>query len=95
MANSEIRQDPFIAFTAEAFNSDALKSGGLREKHAVATWEASQLLLDDTGETQGSLCQDRPGTYWSARQQPEPCNSPAPNTHCVSITKISRLMLFR
>jgi hypothetical protein len=34
----------FVVFTAEGFNSDEFKSDGLHEKHAVATWEPSQLL---------------------------------------------------
>jgi len=37
------------------------KTGGLHEKHVVATWksrEPSQHLLIDTGETKKNLCRD-------------------------------------
>jgi hypothetical protein len=41
-----------VALTAKELNIDELKSGGLHEKHAVATWnvEPSQYLLKDRGK---------------------------------------------
>jgi hypothetical protein len=40
-----------VTFTAEQFNNNnEFKSGGLHEKHAVATWEPSQHSLEDRGK---------------------------------------------
>jgi hypothetical protein len=34
-----------VAFTAEGFNFGEFKSGGLHEKHAVATWDSERIML--------------------------------------------------
>jgi hypothetical protein len=39
-----------VALAARELNLDEFKSGGLHEKHAVATWEPSQHLLKDRGK---------------------------------------------
>jgi hypothetical protein len=45
-----------VVLTVILLNFNGFKSGGLHEKHAVATWEPSQHLLEDREENQVNLC---------------------------------------
>jgi hypothetical protein len=40
----------FRGFDIRELNFDGFKPGGLHEKHAIATWEPSQHLLEARGE---------------------------------------------
>jgi hypothetical protein len=58
-----------MAFTAEGFDSDACKPGGLREKNFVETWNLRNLriVLKTEGQHENPLTdvqsQDLPDTY--------------------------------
>jgi hypothetical protein len=49
-----------VIFTARERNFDEFKSGGLHEKHAVATWNLGTIsaLAYKTEEYQENLCRD-------------------------------------
>ena len=71
-------------------NNPVFKSGGLHEKHAVATcecWEPSQLSLTDTGKPR-KTCADMTGR-WTFRlltstQQSDKYSMQDSNTHTVT-----------
>jgi hypothetical protein len=50
-----IWKDNFLAFITKNCKFDYFKCGGLHEKHAVATWEQSQRLLNDGGKPRNPL----------------------------------------
>jgi hypothetical protein len=50
MFNCIIWKNNLVAFTAKGLSYDEFKSGGLHEKHAVATWGPSQHSIKDRGK---------------------------------------------